>query len=92
MLSKLFLILGTLFLLSNEAAAQSKTFYDSSGRAAGRSSTDSQGSTTYYDSSGKSVGRSSTDSQGTTTFYDSSGRVTGRERPSVSGSNLGGTR
>jgi len=63
-----------LTLIATQAFAQSRTFYDSSGRTAGRSTTDSQGSTTFYDASGRISARSST-SGNQTTIYDASGRA-----------------
>jgi hypothetical protein len=50
-MAKVLLALLTLALLTGAASAQSRTFYDSSGKVVGRSSTDSQGSTTSYDAS-----------------------------------------
>ena len=68
----------TLAVLATEALAQSRSFYNRSGKSVGRSVTDSSGTTTYYDASGKITGRSST-SGNTTTNYDRSGRVISRE-------------
>jgi YD repeat-containing protein len=70
-----------LALLATEASAQSKTFYDASGRVVGRSSTDSQGSTTVYDAGGKVVGRDAK-SGNTTAIYDAGGRKVGETRGS----------
>jgi YD repeat-containing protein len=75
---------GTIFfaltlVMTTAASARQRTFYDSSGKVVGTSSTDSQGSTTIYDASGKVVGREST-SGGTTTVYDAGGRVVGRRQ------------
>jgi hypothetical protein len=64
-------------LLPTGALAQSRTFYDNSGRVSGRSITGSNGSTTLYDSSGKVTGRASTGTDGTTTIYGSDGRRIG---------------
>jgi YD repeat-containing protein len=64
-------------LVPTEVLAQSRTFYDASGRVTGRSTTDSSGSTTIYDASGRVINRTSTDSQGTTTIYDAGGRNVG---------------
>ena len=58
------------------ALAQSRTFYDSSGRVIGRERTGSNGSTTLYDSSGRVKGRTST-SGNTTTLYSADGRRIG---------------
>ena len=66
-----------LMLMPTAALAQSRTFYDSSGRVSGRSITDSSGSTTIYDASGRVTGRTSTSSNGTATIYDASGRNVG---------------
>lgn len=63
--------------LTTDAAAQSKRFYDSSGKSVGTSSTDSQGTTTFYDASGRITGRASK-SGNTTTIYDERGRNVGR--------------
>lgn len=66
-----------LTLIASPALAQQRAFYDSSGRVAGRSTTDSGGASTFYDSSGRVSGRSST-SGNTTTIYDATGRIVGR--------------
>jgi YD repeat-containing protein len=75
--TKIMLALLTL-AMSTDALAESRSFYDSSGRRIGSATTDSQGSTTFYDSRGRVTGKSSTDSQGTSTFYDASGHAVGR--------------
>lgn len=64
-------------LLTTAASAQSRRFYDASGKSVGTSSTDSQGTTTFYDASGRVTGRSSK-SGDTTTIYDSTGRSVGK--------------
>jgi len=64
-------------LMPTDALAQSRTFYDASGRVSGRSTTGSDGSTTIYDASGRVTGRTST-SGNQTTIYDASGRNVGR--------------
>ena len=74
---KLLPVLLTIALMTGAASAQSKRFYDSSGRSVGTSATDSQGTTTFYDSKGKVIGREST-SGNTTTTFDASGRSIGR--------------
>ena len=74
---KILLALLTIALTAGAASAQSKRFYDPSGRSVGTSSTDSQGTPTFYDSRGKVTGREST-SGDTTTVYDASGRNIGR--------------
>jgi YD repeat-containing protein len=66
-----------LAMMSGAATAQQRTYYDSSGKSVGRSSTDSKGSTTYYDARGKVTGRTST-SGSATTIYDPAGRNVGR--------------
>jgi hypothetical protein len=48
------LALLALAMLTGAASAQQRTFYDSSGKVFGRSSTDSQGTVTTYDARGKS--------------------------------------
>jgi len=63
-------------LMTTHALAQSRTFYDSSGRVIGRERTGSNGSTTLYDSSGRVKGRTST-SGNTTTLYSADGRRIG---------------
>jgi YD repeat-containing protein len=72
-----FLLALALVLVVSDACAQSRQFYDATGRKVGSSSTDSQGSTTFYDAAGKVTGKSST-SGNTTTIYDPSGRNVGR--------------
>jgi len=71
-------IAALLAVLATHASAQSRQFYDASGRRIGSASTDSQGTTTFYDASGRVTGRSSKDSAGTTTIYDASGRAVGK--------------
>ena len=66
-----------LVLMPTAALAQSRTFYDASGRVTGRSTSGSNGSTTIYDASGRVTGRTSTGSNGTTTIYGSDGRRVG---------------
>jgi YD repeat-containing protein len=68
-----------LMALTGEGLAQARTFYDSAGRAVGRSTSNNSGATTYYDASGRVTGRSST-SGNTTTFYDAGGRNVGSVR------------
>jgi YD repeat-containing protein len=72
-------IMLTLAVLATEASAQSRTrsYYDSSGKSVGRSSTDSRGTTTFYDAAGKVTGRAST-SGNKATIYDPAGRNVGR--------------
>jgi len=65
-----------LMLLPLDVQAQSRTFYDGSGRVIGRERTGSNGSTTLYDSSGRVKGRTST-SGNTTTLYSADGRRIG---------------
>ena len=74
------LVVITLLIPFATFAQNNKTFYDSSGRVAGRAITDTQGRTTFYDASGRVTGRAIPDTHSRTTFYDASGRVTGRTR------------
>jgi len=67
-----------LAVLAAEASAQSRAFYDSSGRRIGSASTDSQGTVTNHDARGKVISRESTSGTGTNTVYDASGRNVGR--------------
>ena len=67
----------TLAMMIGVASAQQRTYYDSSGKVIGRSSTDSQGTTTSYDSRGNVISREPT-SGSTTTVYDASGGNIGR--------------
>ena len=71
------MIAALLAVLASEASAQSRQYYDSSGKSVGRFSTDSQGATTIYDAAGRVTGRTST-SGNTTTIYDDRGRNVGR--------------
>ena len=73
-MTKILLTLLTLAALATEASAQSRTFYDSSGKVVGRSSTDTQGTTTNYDARGKVIIRKSTGGN-TTMVYDARGRM-----------------
>jgi YD repeat-containing protein len=75
--TKILIALLTLAVLATEASAQSRTFYDSSGKVVGRSGTDSQGTVTNYDSRGRVISRE-TSSGNTTTIYDAGGRSVGR--------------
>jgi YD repeat-containing protein len=68
------LVAALLAILATEASAQQRTFYDSSGRVTGRSSTDSQGSN--YDARGKVISRETTTGN-QTTVYDARGRNVG---------------
>jgi YD repeat-containing protein len=65
-----------LILMPTEAMAQSRTFYDASGRVTGRSTTGSGGATTIYGADGRVTGRTST-SGNQTTIYGSDGRRVG---------------
>jgi YD repeat-containing protein len=67
----------TLALLTGAASAQSRTFYDSSGKVVGRSSTDSSGTVKNYDARGRVISREPT-SRNQTTIYDASGCNLGR--------------
>ena len=61
------------------AHAETRRFYDATGRFEGRA--ESQGSTTrYYDKDGHAAGRSEVGSGGVTRRYDKDGRFTGETR------------
>ena len=77
MIKVLLAALLALSVLATEASAESRTFYNSSGRNVGRSATDSNGTVTNYDSKGQVISREST-SGNTTTAYDKSGQPVGR--------------
>ena len=63
--------------LATEASAQSRTYYDSSGKRIGTATTDSQGTVTNYDARGRVMSRESTTGN-TTTVYDASGLAVGK--------------
>ena len=63
--------------IASEASAQSRAFYDSSGKRIGSATADSQGTVTNYDARGRVISRRSTTSN-TTTIYDASGRAVGK--------------
>ena len=65
--------------IPTDALAQSRTFYDSSGRVSGRSTTGTNGATTFYGADGRVTGRTSTSSN-TTTIYGADGRNTRQPR------------
>jgi YD repeat-containing protein len=68
-------IVLALIALPMSAMAQGRTYYDASGKAVARSTTDSAGTTTTFDASGKAVSRETRDG----TVYDAqSGRVLGK--------------
>ena len=71
------IIAALLAVLATEALAQSRQFYDSSGKRIGSATTDSRGTTTNYDARGKVTSRETT-SGNTTTIYDAGGRDVGR--------------
>jgi YD repeat-containing protein len=71
------LALLTLAMMTGAASAQSRAFYDTSGKVVGRSATDSAGTITNYDARGKVIGRETTTGN-TTTIYDADGRNVGR--------------
>ena len=50
--------------MPTDALAQSRTFYDSSGRVSGRSTTDTSGTTTFDDAGGRGVGIVTTQQKG----------------------------
>jgi YD repeat-containing protein len=72
-------VLVGLYMLIDAASAeqQQRTYYDSSGRSLGRSTTDSQGTVTNIDARGKVISREFTTGN-TTTIYDAAGRNVGR--------------
>jgi len=72
-------IAALLAALATAASAQQRTFYDSTGKVVGRSSTDSSGTVTNYDSRGRVITRETT-SGNTTTIYDARGRLIGQRR------------
>jgi YD repeat-containing protein len=76
-MTKTTILAALLAVLANEASAQSRRFYDASGRSLGTSSTDSQGTVTNYDSRGKVISRETTTGN-VTTIYDAAGRNVGR--------------
>jgi YD repeat-containing protein len=75
--TKTLLALLALAVMTGEASAQSRTFYDARGNVVGRASTDNSGTVTNYDARGKVISRETT-SGNTTTIYDASGRNVGR--------------
>jgi YD repeat-containing protein len=77
--SEILLALLTLALMTGAASAQQRTLYDASGGTAGRSATDSSGTTTNYDARGKLISRETTTGN-TTTVYDAGGRNVGSSR------------
>ncbi len=77
MTKMIMLALIALAVLATDATAQSRTYYDSSGKSIGRSSTDSSGTVTNYDGRGRVISRATT-SGNTTTIYNPSGRNIGR--------------
>ena len=78
-MTKILLTLLIFAMATDAACAQPRSYYDSSGKVIGRSSTDSQGTVTNYDSRGNVISREST-SGNTTTVYDARGRLIGRRR------------
>jgi YD repeat-containing protein len=74
---KILLALVALAATTGNALAQSRSFYNASGRSVGRSSTDSSGTITNYDVRGKVISREATTGN-TTTIYDAGGRNIGR--------------
>ena len=71
-------ILLTLAALSTEASAQQRTIYGSDGRAIGRTTIDTQGTTTHYGSDGRAVTRETTTPSGTTVYDARTGSVVGK--------------
>ena len=76
-MTKTLLALLALAVMTGEASAQSRTFYDARGNVVGRASTDNSGTITNYDARGGGITRETT-SGNTTTIYDSGGRNVGR--------------
>lgn len=76
-MTKILLALLTLAMMTGAASAQQRTFYDSSGKVVGRSSTDSAGTVTNYDGRGRVISRETTTGN-TTSVYDAGGRNVGR--------------
>jgi YD repeat-containing protein len=72
-MTKTLLALVTFVMMTGAASAQSRTFYDNSGRVVGRSSIDSAGTVTNYDARGKIMSRESAGGN-TTTVDDAGGR------------------
>jgi len=72
-MTKILLALLTLAIMTGEASAQQRTFYDSRGNVVGRSSTDSSGTITNYDNRGRVLSPETT-SGNATTIYDTGGR------------------
>ncbi len=71
------IVAALLAVLTTDASAQQRSFYDSAGKSVGRSSTDSQGTVTNYDARGRVISRETT-SGNQTTIYDAGGRNVGR--------------
>jgi YD repeat-containing protein len=76
-MTKISLALLTLATMTGAASARQHTFYDASGKVAGRSSTDSIGTKTNYDSRGRVIRREFA-SGNQTTIYDARDNVIGR--------------
>ncbi len=76
-MTKTLLALLALAVMTGEASAQSRTFYDARGNVVGRASTDNSGTITNYGARGRVITRETT-SGNTTTIYDSGGRNVGR--------------
>jgi YD repeat-containing protein len=76
-MTKTLLALLALAVMTGEASAQSRTFYNARGNVVGRASTDNSGTITNYDARGRVITRETT-SGNTTTIYDSGGRNVGR--------------
>ncbi len=72
-------IIAALLAVLATSLAQSRQFYDSSGKRIGSATTDSRGTTTNYDARGKVTSRETT-SGNTTTIYDAGGRLLGTRR------------
>ena len=70
-------IVLTLLTLT-QVLAQQRTYYGVDGKAAARSTTDSQGTTTLYGSDGRAITRETNTRSGTTIYDARSGRAVGK--------------
>jgi len=79
MTTKLPVVPILLALIATDAHAQGRTIYDAkTGKAIGRSTTDTQGKTTLYGADGKAISRETTTPSGTTIYDARSGDVLGK--------------
>ena len=77
-MTRSFLALLTLAMLTGAASAQQRTLYDASGKAVVRSVTGPNGAVTNYGADGRVMSRETTSSNGTTAIYDAGGHTVGR--------------